>query len=471
MTRPSSDANRDILRIEDLSITFPLLRGELKAVRGASLRILPGKVTALVGESGSGKSVTSQAILGLQPSSTKISGRILFDEGNGEPPLDLLSLPHDGRAIRAIRGNRIGTIFQEPMTSFSPLHTIGDQLSEALRIHSTLSQSEIFERCVKMLGRVGFSEPEKVITMYPFELSGGMRQRAMIAMALICEPALLIADEPTTALDVTIQAQILLLLKELQEEFGMAILLITHDLGVVAEIADEVVVMYHGQVMEAGPVDTIFRNPGHVYLKGLLGAIPRFDTEPGTRLQPLREIPLENVAGLSEMVDAGRSGTAPDLNKPILSVRHLSKTFGMRSNRWRFRKSDPPAPAVDDVSFDIYPGECFGLVGESGSGKTTVGKMLLRAVDADAGSQVTLNNAKGSVDVLNAEGAVLAALRNRMQMIFQDPVSSLSPRMTVGSILNEPLEIHERGTPEERRAIVSTLLNAIGLNDLSLIHI
>ncbi len=464
MTIPASETPRDILRIEDLWVTFPLLRGELKAVRGANLRVLPGKVTALVGESGSGKTVTSQTILGLQPTLAKVEGKILFDEGHGETPQDLVSLPHNGRAIRAIRGNRIGTIFQEPMTSFSPLHTIGNQISEALRIHSVLTKAEIYERCVKMLGRVGFNNPEKVFGMYPFELSGGMRQRAMIAMALICEPALLIADEPTTALDVTIQAQILLLLKELQEEFGMAILLITHDLGVVAEVADEVFVMYHGEMMEAGSVGDIFRRPGHSYLKGLLGAIPTFDTPKGERLKPLREIPIENAAGLRELVTAGRPKAALREGEPLLTVRNLRKTFEQRSERWRLGKSDPVDPAVNDVSFDIYPGECLGLVGESGSGKTTVGKMLLRAIPADEGS-VILDNGTGPVDVLAAEGPELHTLRTRMQMIFQDPISSLSPRMTVGTILNEPLEIHERGNPEERRAIVSALLNAIGLDD------
>ncbi|MEM9031154.1 MAG: ABC transporter ATP-binding protein [Pseudomonadota bacterium] len=464
MNTVAPEAPRDILRIENLNVTFPLLRGELQAVRGASLRILPGKVTALVGESGSGKTVTSQVILGLQPAAAKVSGKIIFDEGAGTPPKDLLTLPHDGRAIRAIRGNRIGTIFQEPMTSFSPLHTIGNQLSEALKIHSALSPAEITERCVHLLRRVGFEDPERVYGMYPFELSGGMRQRAMIAMALLCGPVLLIADEPTTALDVTIQAQILLLLKELQEEFGMAILLITHDLGVVAEIADEVVVMYHGKVMEAGPVDAIFRRPGHVYLKGLLGAIPTFDTKPGDRLKPLREISIENAAGLQDLIAAQRPAATARSGKPLLSVRHLSKTFEPKSRMWTFGKAETIAPAVDDVSFDIYPGECLGLVGESGSGKTTVGKMILRAIPADEGT-VALDNGSGPIDVLSAEGPSLAALRTRMQMIFQDPMSSLSPRMTVGSILNEPLDIHGRGTADERRNIVSALLKAIGLND------
>ncbi|MDU8944715.1 ABC transporter ATP-binding protein [Ovoidimarina sediminis] len=455
---------RDILRVEDLRVTFPLLRGEFEAVCGASLRVLPGKVTALVGESGSGKTVTSQTVLGLQTTGAKVTGQILFDEGHGEPPVDLLSLPHDGRAIRAIRGNRIGTIFQEPMTSFSPLHTIGDQISEVLRIHKPMSKTDIHARCVKMLGRVGFEDPERVFDMYPFELSGGMRQRAMIAMALICDPALLIADEPTTALDVTIQAQILLLLKELQEEFGMAILLITHDLGVVAEIADEVVVMYNGRVMEAGPVEAIFRNPGHVYLKGLLSAIPTFDTERDTRLKPLREIPVENADRLRDLVAPPHMRGGEKQQTPILTVKNLSKTFTQKSQSWFFKKADAGTPAVDDVSFEIYPGECLGLVGESGSGKTTVGKMILRAVEADAGS-VTFDNGTGPIDVLGASGETLDGLRTQMQMIFQDPISSLSPRMTVGSILNEPLDIHERGTPEERRETVSALLKAIGLEE------
>ena len=459
----SSDTLRDILRIEDLRVSFPLLRGSFDAVRGASLRVSPGKVTALVGESGSGKTVTSQCVLGLQPTTAKLSGRILFDEGNGAP-VDLVKLPLGGRAIRAIRGNRIGTIFQEPMTSFSPLHTIGNQISEALKIHTMLPKEEIRERCVRMLGRVGFNDPETVFGMYPFELSGGMRQRAMIAMALICDPALLIADEPTTALDVTIQAQILFLLKELQEELGMAILLITHDLGVVAEIADEVVVMYRGQVMEAGPVDAIFRNPGHVYLKGLIDAIPTFDTARGERLKPLREIPVKNAAGLRDLARRGKPEAAPPADGPLLQVRNLSKTFEDRSKQWKWKKGKRAAPAVDNVSFDIMPGECLGLVGESGSGKTTVGKLLLRAFDSDEGTAI-LAGGDGPVDVLKADGPVLNDLRTRMQMIFQDPMSSLSPRMTVGSILNEPLDIHERGSPEERREIVGTLLKAVGLGE------
>ncbi|MGI9395444.1 MAG: ABC transporter ATP-binding protein, partial [Boseongicola sp.] len=263
-------SGHDLLRIENLSITFPMVRGHIHAVKDASLRVLPGKVTALVGESGSGKSVISQTVMGLQPEFAEVAGRVLFDDPSEETPTDLLKLARDGRRLRSIRGGRVGMIFQEPMTSFSVLHTVGNQISEALRVHSNLMPNERREECEEMLAMVGFSDPRAVFDMYPFELSGGMRQRAMIAMALICRPALLIADEPTTALDVTIQAQILKLLRDLQERMNMAILLITHDLGVVANIADEVVVIYQGEIMEAGPVEPIFRNPQHAYLKGLM---------------------------------------------------------------------------------------------------------------------------------------------------------------------------------------------------------
>ncbi len=307
----SGIAPRDILRVEDLRIAFPLIGGTFNAVDGASLRVQPGKITALVGESGSGKTVTSQAVLGLQPAIARVSGRILFSGTDGAAPVDLLRLPKDGRAIREIRGGQIGTIFQEPMTSFSPLHTIGNQISEALRIHRLLPPKQVRDDCIEMLGRVGFADPAKVYGMYPFELSGGMRQRAMIAMALICRPALLIADEPTTALDVTIQAQILALLKELQEDLGMAILLITHDLGIVAGIADEVYVMYRGEIVEAGSVGTLFHEPRHPYMKGLLGAVPSFELPPGERLRPLREIPVGNADGLRSLIAGGRPAAAP----------------------------------------------------------------------------------------------------------------------------------------------------------------
>jgi peptide/nickel transport system ATP-binding protein len=293
--------------------------------------------------------------------------------------------------------------------------------------------------------------------MYPFELSGGLRQRAMIAMALICRPALLIADEPTTALDVTIQAQILQLLRDLQIKLNMAMLLITHDLGVVANVADEVVVIYHGEIMEAGPVEAIFRRPSHPYLKGLMAAVPHFDMKPGERLKALREVPV-NVEDLLGKQRAKRQG--PDI---LLSVRNLTKSFTTRKSRWFGKAHQIEVRAVDDVSFDIRRGECLGLVGESGCGKTTVSKILMRALTPERGS-VTFNSSDGPIDVLAAEGSELRELRTRIQMVFQDPVSSLSPRMTVQNILSEPLEIHGRGDARSRLETVKTLMRAIGLD-------
>lgn len=451
----------DLLRIENLAVRFPLPGGHIDAVKGASLRVLPGKVTALVGESGSGKSVISQVIMGLQPENAAVSGRVLFtDPIDPDTVHDIVTLPHDGRKIRSIRGRRIGMIFQEPMTSFSPLHTIGNQISELLQQHTLLSPTEQRARCEHMLGRVGFDHPDKVFDMYSFELSGGMRQRAMIAMALICEPALLIADEPTTALDVTIQAQILKLLRDLQSELKMAVLLITHDLGVVANIADEVSVIYHGQIMESGPVESIFRSPSHPYLKGLMAAIPNFGMARDTRLKPLRDIET-NVDHLLEKLSAPpkQSGPKPEI---ILSVNNLSKTFITRKQDWLFSGAGNAVPAVDNVSFDIRRGECLGLVGESGSGKTTLSKILMNAVTPDNGS-VTFDDGSGAIDLLATRGEELKALRTKIQMIFQDPISSLSPRMSVGNILREPFEIHQRGTQEQRNIAIKALLDAVGL--------
>ncbi|MBX2878563.1 MAG: ABC transporter ATP-binding protein [Granulosicoccus sp.] len=451
----------DLLRVENLQVSFPLLGGRIDAVKGASLRVLPGKVTALVGESGSGKSVISQVIMGLQPEQARVNGRVFFsDPLTPESTKDMVQLPRDGRQIRAIRGNRIGMIFQEPMTSFSPLHTVGNQICDVLQLHTTLSPAEQRTCCEDMLQLVGFSNPEKVFDMYSFELSGGMRQRTMIAMALICEPALLIADEPTTALDVTIQAQIMKLLRDLQSRLHMAILLITHDLGVVANMADEVSVIYRGEIMEAGPVEAIFRSPQHPYLKGLMGAIPNIGLSRKKRLQPLRDIET-NVENLLDKLSAParRQDPSPDI---LLSVKNLSKTFYTRKQDWQMRSSVQAVPAVDGVSFNIRRGECLGLVGESGCGKSTLSKILMHAVTPDTGS-VIFDDGGGPVDVLAATGPELKALRVKIQMVFQDPISSLSPRMSVGNILREPFEIHKRGSKEQRNVAVEALLNAVGL--------
>ncbi|MFH5776019.1 ABC transporter ATP-binding protein [Paracoccus sp. NGMCC 1.201697] len=447
--------SRDLLRIENLNVGFSFYGGRIDAVRGASLRVLPGRITTLVGQSGSGKSVIGRAIMGLHPTHAETSGRILFDDPHlqDHEVVDLATLPPDGTRMRAIRGNRIGMIFQEPMSSFSPVHTIGNQIDEALRIHSVLSPRERAERIEQMLADVGFSHPRQVVGRYPFEMSGGMRQRAMVAQALICDPALLIADEPTTALDVTIQGQLLNLLRKLQEQRGMAILLITHDLGVVANLADEVVVMYRGEVVESGPTEPIFRRPSHPYLQALMQAVPHFDMAPGERLRPL--VPVK-VDGSALGVARAKQGDGP-----LLEVSGLTKSFRPRDGGM-FR-TPPPVRVVSDVGFTIRRGRTLGLVGESGSGKTTVGKLIVRAITPDAG-QVLLDGQ----DMLAAKGDELMALRRRVQMVFQDPVSSLSPHMTIGNILTEPLEVHGVGDRASRRDLARDLIRAVGLPERDL---
>src|ERR671916_179978 len=287
-----------LLSIRDLAIDFSTDTGNFRAVDGLSLDIPGGKTVAVVGESGSGKSVTAQAILRILPKVARISaGSIVFtDPAASKAPIDITGLDADGERMRALRGGRIAMIFQEPMTSLSPLHTVGDQVTEALMLHADVKPGEAKERAIEVFARVGFPNPKRALVTYPFELSGGLRQRAMIAMALIAKPALLIADAPTTALDVTTQAQILDLMKELQADTGMSLLLITHDLGVVANMADEVVVMYRGRVMEAGPREDIFRRAQHPYLKALMRAVPRFAMAPGERLTPIREVRSATLA-------------------------------------------------------------------------------------------------------------------------------------------------------------------------------
>jgi peptide/nickel transport system ATP-binding protein len=451
----------ELLQVRDLAIEFKIHNTTVRAVDGVSFRIRPGSTMALVGESGSGKSVISQAIMGILPRAGRIAaGQILFnDPRTPDGPIDIARLDPDGAAMRDIRGGRISIIFQEPMTSLSPLHTIGDQIGEALRLHQPCSASEGEERVIDMLAKVGFPNPKKALVTYPFELSGGLRQRAMIAMALVCRPSLLIADEPTTALDVTIQAQILKLLMELQADLGMAILMITHDLGVVANMAEEVVVMYRGKVMESGTRDHIFRNPQHAYLKALLRAVPRFDMKPGERLVPLREIETETGHLL-----AAKDATWPaDADPTLLKVSHVTKSFSIRKSGWFGSSAETSVLAVDDVGFEITRGECLGLVGESGCGKTTLSKILLRALTPDAGG-VRFNDHGTWRDVLALSQDELMPFRRKIQFIFQDPYGSLNPRMTVFDIISEPLIIHNIGDGEYRAEMVRELMRLVGLD-------
>ncbi len=460
--------NNDLLRVENLRIAFKLYGITQEVVRGVDFRIAPGKITALVGESGSGKSVISQSIMGILPTAGSITaGKISFDDPDTDSEaIDIAALDPNSKKMRSLRGGRISMIFQEPMTSLSQLHTIGDQIGEAAGLHFDLTKNEVKERTLEMLSLVGFPDPEAAYSKYPFELSGGLRQRAMIAMALICRPALLIADEPTTALDVTVQAQILKLLMDLQKQFHMAVLLITHDLGVVANMADEVIIIYHGQILEAGTVEHIFRSPKHEYLNALLNAVPHFDMKRGERLKSLREIPLDakrNSLSLQRSSGADKKLVQKGDDDVLLSVKGISKTFFTRKGSFFRSKPSQGLVAVDDVSFEVKRGECLGLVGESGCGKTTLSKIVMRALAPDSGS-INLHRQGKTLDLLNLNNRELQECRSFIQMVFQDPVSSLNPRMTVQNVLKEPLQIHNIGNNKSQLETVRELMKIVGLD-------
>ena len=452
----------NVLEVHDLKVRFDLPEGPIEAVDGISFRIPEGKTVALVGESGSGKSVVAQSIMGILPQMARIrDGDIRFrDPERAGHVVDIAKLDRDDRSMRAVRGARISMIFQEPMISLSPLHTIGDQIGEAYHNHKGDGRARTRQVTADMLRHVGFRDPLKSLKTYPFELSGGLRQRAMIAMALVCRPAILIADEPTTALDVTIQAQILKLMQELQGEFGMAILLITHDLGVVANMAKEIVVMYRGKVVEHGTRDDIFRRAEHPYLNALLHAVPRFNMKPGERLVPIRAIKAEGgrLMAAKEPWPEGAEASGP-----LLQVRNLRKGFTIRKRRLLGSRDDVAATAVDDVSFDIQRGECLALVGESGCGKTTTSKIVMRALSADSG-EVIYNDRGRSINVLELDQKGLRDYRRRVQYIFQDPFGSLNPRMTVFDIVCEPLVVHRIGDRAERMERARELMTLVGLD-------
>jgi peptide/nickel transport system ATP-binding protein len=453
----------DLLRVNDLKVYLDVDAGTVKAADGVSFRIPEGRTMALVGESGSGKSIVAQAIMGILPQIARIEGgEILFADPNQPGTIvDIARLDRNSTSMRSIRGGRISIIFQEPMTALSPLHTIGNQIVEALALHRTqLGKAERRDAALEMLRRVGFPDPVAAENTYPFELSGGLRQRAMIAMALVCRPALLIADEPTTALDVTIQAQILHLIRELQRDLGMAVLMITHDLGVVANMAEEVVVMYHGRVTEAGTVEDIFRDPRHPYLKALMRAVPRFSMAEGERLTPIREV---QVGTEHRLLAPSRRPVVGEREPPLLAVRHLTKRFQTRKTSILGSKLAGEVLAVDDVSFHVNAGECLGLVGESGCGKTTTAKMVLRSIAPDAG-EITFNDHGTLRDVLALQNDALFDYRRKVQFVFQDPFGSLNPRMTALDIIAEPLVIHGIGDEDEHFERVKELMLLVGLD-------
>jgi len=424
-----SMSNDTILKVDDLQTSFKTRTGTFKAVDGVSFELRRGKTLCVVGESGSGKSVTARSILQIVDKPGTIEGGSIVLTRQDGSQVDLARLNPRGEEIRSVRGREIAMIFQEPMSSLSPVHRIGEQIGEALRIHFGTPKAERRERVLDLLRQVEIPRPETAIDRYTFEFSGGMRQRVMIAMALACNPQILIADEPTTALDVTTQAEILDLIKRLQQSHGMSVLFITHDMGVVAEIADEVLVMYRGKVMEHGTVDEVFHAPKDDYTKRLIGSVVRLERKAEIRLKRA-EIPADAA--------------------PLLEVRNMSLTFpsGLK--------------AVDDVSLIVRPGETLGVVGESGSGKTTMGRCLLRIYDPQRG-EINYRRADGTVvDMRTADKPQLKELRREVRMIFQDPVGSLSPRKTVAQIIAEPLKLAGvRGKELDER--VAELMQQVGL--------
>jgi peptide/nickel transport system ATP-binding protein len=480
-----------LLEIDGLKTYFHSDAGVVKAVDDLSVKIRLGETLGLVGESGSGKSVTSLTIMRLLPDvgATIEAGRISF------LGRDLVQLPR--RAMPGIRGKDIAMIFQEPGTSLNPVYRVGDQVAEAILLHEKVSRAEARQRVLSLFREVGIPNPEMSLNKYPHEMSGGQKQRVMIAMALSCNPKLLIADEPTTALDVTIQAQILALIRKLRDERGMAILFITHDLGVIAEIADEVAVMYRGKLVEYDTVRNIFANPRHPYTKGLLACRPRLDTsrrrlptvsdfmhsttdDQGQLIITEKSLSPERLAeiegrGRGRLLhprpdNSGTSALEPDSSvassqvehvpagqQPLLRVENLQVHYPIK--RGLLRTVVGHVKAVDGISFSVYKGQTLGLVGESGCGKTTTGRAILRLIPITGGN-VTFEG----MDWAHLNGAKLRRERRRMQIVFLDPYSSLNPRMTVESMLMEAMSVHRLGTgSRDRRDRAASLLEEVGL--------
>jgi len=436
-----------ILSVSNLSTSFRVEGAWRQVVRNVSFDIKPKETVAVVGESGSGKSVTALSIMRLTPpGSSKIEGSIKLA---GQ---ELLTLPEP--QMRKIRGNDVAMIFQEPMTSLNPVLTIGFQIAEALILHRNMSRSEAEAETIRLLEKVRIPAAKSRFHEYPHRFSGGMRQRVMIAMALACKPKLLIADEPTTALDVTIQAQILQLIKLLQEEEGMSVLFITHDMGVVAEIADRTVVMYNGQAVETGETEDIFARAQHPYTRSLLSAVPKLGSMEG-RKRPMRFPVVDRATGESD-VPTETPDTVKAAERPVLEVSNLTTRFEIRSGL--LGSVQGRVHAVENVSFSVQAGETLALVGESGCGKSTTGRSVMRLIEPLSGS-VLLDG----TDVLKLSQHDLREQRKRMQMIFQDPFASLNPRMNVGAAIAEPLLINKLATRSEARDKIAELLKRVGL--------
>ncbi|NQW09398.1 MAG: dipeptide ABC transporter ATP-binding protein [Alphaproteobacteria bacterium] len=455
--------DKRLIEVTDLRVHFPLEDRTVKAVDGVSWHIDKGETLAVVGESGSGKSVTAMSIMRLTDNAGgRIpSGQILFRKPSGDV-VDIVQQTPD--QMRSIRGNDISMIFQEPMTSLNPVFTVGFQIAEAIMLHQGKTESQALQQALEMLKLVRIPEPEKQLTQYPHQLSGGMRQRVMIAMALSCRPSLLIADEPTTALDVTIQAQILDLIKMLQNEIGMSVMFITHDMGVVAEVADRVVVMLRGEKVEEGPTEQIFKHPQHPYTKALLDAVPRLGSMTGVALpRKFANVDVKRAEG--DAVIAREEQSEADLQitdtvrrdaEPLLQVKGLTTRFDIGGGF--FIGSGMRVHAVENVSFDLQPGETLALVGESGCGKSTTGRSIIRLVEPTRGSVMFEGQ-----EMAGLSSVAMRPLRREMQMIFQDPFASLNPRMTAGAAIAEPMEVHGLARGKEAEAMVVELLRRVGL--------
>jgi peptide/nickel transport system ATP-binding protein len=450
---------KPLLQIENLSIDFTSENEITHAAKNISFTVNRGEITALVGESGSGKTVTALSILQLlaAPPALYSSGEILFSEDKDHSE-DLLK--KDRKQLKHIRGNKISMIFQEPMSSLNPVFTCGYQVMEAILSHKKNSKEEARRQTIEWLSRVRLPQPKNIFYRYPHQLSGGQKQRVMIAMAMCCHPALLICDEPTTALDVTVQKTILQLIRELQKEQNMGVIFITHDLGVVAEIADKAVVMYKGEIVEQNSVSEIFNRPQHPYTKALLACRP-VNHQRGERLPVISDflqIESQNTKDKSQRIPGTKEQATNNQTTTLLEVKDLSIWFPSRKNL--FGNALDFIKAVDDISFEVYKGETLGLVGESGCGKTTLGRALLRLIEPTKGKIIYAGN-----DLTAKKSDELNSLRKEIQIVFQDPYSSLNPRMTIGSAIAEPMKVHQLITgAKERKNRVVELLQKVDLS-------